>query len=465
MSIAKPMSQVWARSDAGGAPRTAAELPIAGRCKIGFYLFLLLNAVLFIRPSEIFPSLENLPIYNCVMITCIAASWPVLVRQLKWKYLRSQPTVLCVLAFLGAIIMSLLANHERWAVPDAVTDFGKVVIYFLLLTGLVNNPQRLAKFMMVIVLFIIAIAVLAELDFHGILELNGITVADRGMGGGGGEGEAVVVKQLYGPGIFNDPNDFSLILATAIVVLIHRAIQSNRWITRIGYCAAAVAPGYAFALTNSRGGFLALAAGLTVLAVGRFGWKKSIPFLAVALPAMIILFSGRMTNINLDNNDTAQGRMMLWREAFALMKSRPLFGIGYENLADAIEHVAHNSFVHSFTELGLLGGIIFSALFYIPISISIHPPQGFAGRDEELLQSWRPAVLAMMAGTAIGLCSLTKCYTVSTYMIVGTGAAYVALMARYRPEDVPVMARGYLKRLILVGLGVLVFFNVYVRVF
>src|SRR5690349_2803861 len=39
---------------------------VSSSSSTGFILFLLVNATLFIRPSEISPSLEGLPIYNVV---------------------------------------------------------------------------------------------------------------------------------------------------------------------------------------------------------------------------------------------------------------------------------------------------------------------------------------------------------------------------------------------------------------
>jgi hypothetical protein len=111
--------------------------------------------------------------------------------------------------------------------------------------------------------------------------------------------------------------------------------------------------GYAFALTRSRGGFLALAAGLVTMIVAKLGWRNSIPVTAIALPVLLVLFAGRQTSINLsDKNDTAQGRMGIWRDGMMLLKGSPLFGIGYGEFVEEVGHVAHNSFVHCFVEQG-----------------------------------------------------------------------------------------------------------------
>ena len=43
---------------------------------MGFAFFLLVNAVLFIRPAEIVPAPESLPIYNVLITTCLAVCRP-----------------------------------------------------------------------------------------------------------------------------------------------------------------------------------------------------------------------------------------------------------------------------------------------------------------------------------------------------------------------------------------------------
>ena len=54
--------------------RAAAAAP---SCALGFVFFLLVNAVLFIRPAELVPSLEDLPVYELLIVTCLLLSLPV----------------------------------------------------------------------------------------------------------------------------------------------------------------------------------------------------------------------------------------------------------------------------------------------------------------------------------------------------------------------------------------------------
>ena len=116
-------------------------------------------------------------------------------------------------------------------------------------------------------------------------------------------------------------------------------------------------------LTHSRGGFLGMLAALVVLLAARFG-RKALPLGLLVLPAVFVLFAGRQTSISLGSG-TGQSRVQLWHEGMILFVGRPLFGIGSERYADYAGHVAHNSFIHGYTELGLVGGTLFLGAFYL----------------------------------------------------------------------------------------------------
>src|SRR4029077_15636244 len=59
--------------------------------KIGFLLFILVNAALFLRPSELFPDLGEAPIYEVLILTCLLFSCGAVFKQLQPARLRDQP--------------------------------------------------------------------------------------------------------------------------------------------------------------------------------------------------------------------------------------------------------------------------------------------------------------------------------------------------------------------------------------
>ena len=121
--------------------------------------------------------------------------------------------------------------------------------------------------------------------------------------------------------------------------------------------------GYAIYGTQSRGGLLALIAAVLTLCLA-LGFKTPPLVAAVSLPLLFVAFKGRMTEVNYAlAEDTGQSRVQIWSAGFTLFKQQPLLGIGEGNFVEEVGIVAHNSFLQSFTELGLLGGSLFLGEF------------------------------------------------------------------------------------------------------
>ena len=85
------------------------------------------------------------------------------------------------------------------------------------------------------------------------------------------------------------------------------------------------------------------------------------------VPAVLLAFGGRQADINLSGNDTAQDRLRLWAEGMSLLPGSPIFGIGVGEYEECIGLVAHNSYVHSFVEMGLLGGTFFAGAVFLAV--------------------------------------------------------------------------------------------------
>jgi hypothetical protein len=87
--------------------------------------------------------------------------------------------------------------------------------------------------------------------------------------------------------------------------------------------------------------------------------------------------------------------------------------------------VAHNSFVHANVELGVVGGAFFLGAFYLPLWSLYRLGSPGAGRTDLELCAVRPFLAAIVAGYGAGLLTLSRCYIVPTYMVVGIAAAFL----------------------------------------
>src|SRR5262249_38202472 len=109
----------------------AERVPWGGR--MSFYLFILVNAVLFVRPAEIVPELEGAPIYEVVILVCLAASAVAVLQQLTARSLGRRPITVCVLGLLVAVVLSHLSHGSLGEAGTFGLLFVKIVLYYLLL--------------------------------------------------------------------------------------------------------------------------------------------------------------------------------------------------------------------------------------------------------------------------------------------------------------------------------------------
>src|SRR4051794_41105503 len=136
-----------------------------------FFLFILANALLFIRPSELVPELGDVEIYRYFILACLLVSLPVVLQQLATKYPGVPPIAGCVLALFPAVLLSHLSHGESEEALDQGIEFFKVLVYFLLFLTLVDTTARLRQFLWWLGLFCAALTVIAVLRYHTDISL------------------------------------------------------------------------------------------------------------------------------------------------------------------------------------------------------------------------------------------------------------------------------------------------------
>lgn len=431
---------------------------------LGFALFVLLNAALFIRPAEIISDLQDARIYEALIICCLAVSLPGVARQFSAASLATQPITVCVLGVLVATVLSHMARVSFGEALQSGTEFGKIVLYYLLLIAVVDSPARLRRLLEWLAVFIVVLTVLALLQYHEVIDISSLVSASQRQDEINPEtGEAIVLVRLCSTGIFHNPNDLARILALGMVGCLYLLNEgASRWralsLPVIGLF------GYALALTHSRGGFLALLGGLGTLLIVRFGrWKTALLGL-IGLPLLLLVFQGRQTNITLTEG-TAGERIRLWSEGFQAFRQSPIFGIGmnqYEEMAGG--RVAHNSFMQCYTELGLVGGFCFTGAFVLALVLCWRLAPGRVPNLDAALTRLRPYLLALLVTWVVGMFSSTRSYSVPTYLLLALGAAYARLASGYLPSPIIRFNGRLVGRLAAVSTGVLVMMYVYVRV-
>jgi hypothetical protein len=447
---------------------------------MAFFLFLLVNATLFIRPAEILPELQGIPIYNALILACLVAAIPELIQHLTARSLVEQPITVFVVGMMGAIAFSNLAQGRLDEAAAASLEFSKVVIYYLLLVSVVNTRQRLHVFLVCLLFFTVVLAVVAMLGFHGLYALPTTQQLPRDPNMTEDEqfleqlkSGSDITKRLDGTGIFKDANEFSLVMITGMLLSLYFFTAPGASLARALWLGTLALFGYGLLLTYSRGGFLAVLAGLLLLFGTRFGWRRALLLGGAGLPLLLLLSAGRMTDLSTDKG-TGQSRIQIWSDWFKEFKNAPLSGKGKDGPTDGaalslpgeeIKLVAHNTFLHGYAELGFFGGLIFMGAFYACVWRLGRLSPGRAAVLDDELRRFHPYLLAVLVAFGVGMLTLTMCYHQLTYVIFGLVTVYGRLARTDPPLPEPRLDGALFQRLTVLSVAYLAALYVFVKVF
>ena len=443
------------------------EPPLAPSQAVGLFLFFLVNITLFIRPADIFPELTYIPTYEYLIISCFVVSLPFVYQQFRKESLRNSPISVCLLLLLLAVVLSHLFSPlhfffiygARWS----AYKFFKLLVYYFLLVGLLTTPRRLRRFLAALAVMIFVLIVVTLLHFHGVINIPSLWVLQQ-VQINEQTGEQEIIIRLQSLGGFNDPNDLCMILVVGMVICLYLSgyrrtgLLSVFWLIPVGVF------GYAVYLTKSRGGFLAMLASLMALFYAKFGLLRTLLLSVVVVPVMFVLFQGRQTELS-SGEDTAKSRIELWSEGLDFFRSAPIFGIGLDEFQDqpGIDFVPHNTYLHCFAELGFFGGTAFvGAYFYAMWGLYRYgTPQVYSPDPEQ--RRLRPYLLALTAGYATSMLTLSRLLAVPTYLVLGLAMLYLRLTPVYPPQPDLRMSWRLARRCALVSVGFLALAYLYVR--
>ncbi len=299
-----------------------------------WFFFVLLNAAFFVRPGDLMQS-ADFPVYNFTMIACLILAGPRVVEVARsW---RQSPITTCVLGMVAACLLSHMSRaYFGRAVEDGIY-LVKIIIYYLVFVAIVNSPARLQSFLRWFVVFTLVLTGLALAHWHELVSIECLAACQQ-YEFNSVTGQIEVIPRLRSTGVFNDPNDLSMVLIVGVIICLYIIDNARRGLGRFLWLAPIATFLYALKLTYSRGGLLNFAISLMVVSWYRLGWKKTMLVSAVLLPAMLILFGGRMTKLDIeDTGDTSQHRIQIWSRGLLLFRESPVFGVGMNEFNERTE--------------------------------------------------------------------------------------------------------------------------------
>jgi O-antigen ligase len=274
-----------------------------------------------------------------------------------YKYWRSSVQTFLLLGLIVAIALSELAHGWLGGVLESWRMFLPSAAVFFFIVVNVTTVRRLKIVTLAAVASCLIVTVEAlcgyYAGFHGemfILQTNISSPEDEVIG---------QLTRIRGAGFLSDPNDLAQILLIALP-LVFIAWRRGRVVTNffVVLLPAALLLWTTY-LTHSRGGLIALAAVALMAARKKLGTPASMALAAVFTFGMLALdFTGGRGISAADGAD----RLEAWANGLEMFKSAPLFGIGFNGFTDLYEITAHNSFVLSLAELGILGSTLWLAL-------------------------------------------------------------------------------------------------------
>ena len=426
---------------------------------MGYFFFILVTAILFIRPSDFIPVLESVQLYLIMIVACLLTSATVVFEQLTSDSMQKRPISACVIGLGIATVLSNLANARIEGILSDSIEFVKMALFYLLLVGLANSRSRLRCYLLSVAGILMVPVGLAVLHHQGYIHLQAFVLIDPWTGM-----PARDDGRLRGTGMFGDPNDLCLLINVGMMLSLYGILGTKSRFKSLFWLGPLALFIQALKLTESRGGFLAALASVGVLLFARFGIRKGLLLALVALPVIFSQFGGRQVQFDMDNGqDTGMLRIQMWSSAMELFRHAPVFGIGTNQSQAYLGRAVHNSFIQSYVDMGFFGGTLLVGAYYHAyrrmFQLKMRPGPG---TDAELASMW-PYIVGAMTGYAITMTSTNHTYGVATYGILGMAAALIRLADADRPPAGELLDNAMVARLIKVSLVFLIANEVYIR--
>jgi O-antigen ligase len=244
-----------------------------------------------------------------------------------------------------------------------------------------------------------------------------------------------------------DPNDLAAMVALTIPVGLGTFLRARGdWVRRAWLAAGLLVLFLVIVQTSSRGGILAILAGVVTFVVAQRLGRKLWLGAALVMIGLGLWFGGpaafrdranSLLHLDEDYNTTSVvGRKEIWKRGITHTLNHPVFGVGMSNFAEAEGRTfqeagfearwftAHNTFVQAFAELGFPGGLILVAMLGLAAVRSFRLWRAPRGRG----RLWYPELLASLAAFCTSGFFLSHAYA---YLLFGL-LAMIALAERAR---------------------------------
>jgi hypothetical protein len=420
---------------------------IPGICALIFFIFA--------RPQEYFETLQKVPL---LYIFCAAALGGFVI-DLRLRKLQpiAAPTFTLACMFLGwAVICDIVRT------PDQIIEqIIELAIIFILYATIAHSVQGFRAFQVVAGCVMITCLGLAFVCAHQGLQDHYCVAIDEAKPGEGipDDRPCETAEVCYGHGAepgneyvcervgllrtftvedrvryrgdLQDPNEMALTIVTlGASFLAAFAIRKRTGPWTVFAIVGCSLVAYAVIESQSRGGLVVMLIVAAVYFVKRFGIRGLM--LGAMVGAPLVMLGGRSGE---KADESTQLRYEAWDAGLRMFKGSPVFGVGHKQFADYFFLTAHNSYVLTLAELGIIGQVLFVSMLVLNFKmlwIGIRDLGAVPGADAA--RAWGLALFAALCGVSFQIFTLSFAYHPMLWIFFGFCGAWASSVRRHRPD-------------------------------
>jgi len=319
---------------------------------MGLFLTLLYIFTAYMGPQTVWGPVAEFHIEIILAALALVASLHGIQRSTVFTI----PQTYALLGMCSAVIISGVMTGWLGSIPQSFFGFIPNAFTFFLI---VVNCRTKRHLQWVIATFFI---VSAHAILRGYAALHAGDYFNPYLMPQGEEGSPSRFYRLRGMAFINDPNDFGQVLASLVPCMLFfwkKGSPLRNFLFVLPGMALLV---FGMYLTHSRGCMIALLAVILFLSRRKIG----------TIPAVIIAGAGFAASTALNwsggrdvSVEAGAGRMEAWAVGLDLIKSHPLFGVGFERFGEFFFITAHNTIIVCAAELGMYG-LFWWVMFVLP---------------------------------------------------------------------------------------------------
>jgi hypothetical protein len=405
----------------------------------------------YIRPQEIYPPLQHVPLLYLLVLVAVAGV--ALDFRLGYSRPRRNPLLPWIAAHLAWSVLSMAVQARHALESEGITLTVSLVIFLALSQG-VQSFRALASVgagMLAVSLFIVSIGLhQAGAPLGCVHPHEEISEALVPIGAPcqsseqcrseqdrddllcehvGLLGTTSIDRRVRYRGIMQDPNELALV-GSMTVAFAFALFELRRSVPRL--LLAGLTLGMAAAVdifTRSRSGQLAFISVLGVYFLRRLGKAGIVLGLLAGIP--ILLLGGRSGS---EADESSELRLELWSAAIQMARENPLYGVGMSQFSEHQPLTAHSSFMLALAETGLPGLLFWTALMYLAFKMTLAILRAERSPEARVAQIWATALLACLAGFSTSALFLSLTHHYVLWVLLGLVGALYSATTRHDPR-------------------------------